>query len=285
MKCSQAKLFISWAKDEPLPEYERARLETHVQVCNPCASYRTRLLEGRELFARAMAAPAENFEWKVQLKIQQALREAAARGLPARERSRFWLPASLTAATTALAVVAIGGLVSREPDSGRRPTGGPAVAGVTRQQSLASVEGDPPSVEQPRDAGGAGANPVSGGGEARPSSDSVARARGTATPGARTRGTPDGWGAGGAAVQRVGYGDPLFQRDTPTSSGGVRMFDASPVPPGLAQRDQLEQELLEAQHRADELRRLLNDFEVGTVTIVPDSATLDTLPAEAPPRR
>jgi hypothetical protein len=280
MKCSHAKLLISWAMDEPLPEYDRAQLEAHVQACAGCAQYGTQLDHGRALLARAMANPPDNFEWKVQLKIQQALREAASQGLPAMGRSRFWLPVGITAATTALLVVAVGGLVLLDPD---------ALPGLRRDRQIPAVAENAPLVSVDRSAA-----PLDVAVQPVPDARQVAD---MSTPPSRTSSgratlpprrsypsesllSPDNFGG----IQQVGQqlvADPSIISDDPRFAGVPGQFD----PRILARRDQLERQLLDAQALTDRLRRQLDEFEYGGVGSAAQATLPDTLPVEADPDR
>lgn len=285
MKCTQAKLFISWAMDEPLPEYERARLEIHLQGCGPCVSYRTQLLAGRELFARAMAAPSDNFEWKVQLKIQQALREAAARGIPSRERPRFWLPVGLTAATTALAVLVVGGLVLLEPDAGLQPSTVAPLAENVQPSPLASVESQPADSEATPDAEDAGGTSTPVGAPGRRVGYGATRNHWPSDQAGWTSGAPDLRTTAGAAVQQVGGGGEILTGSPLTPLDYLLSPGRWPSSPELAVREQLEHDLLLAQQRADRIRRQLEDLEVAGVIVLPESTVADSAMSGATPRR
>lgn len=110
MRCRQAQRLISLALDEPLSEYDRSHLGQHLESCDACVHHRAVLLRGRELLSDGLAEPPENFEWKVQLGIQRALRAgAAAAELPV-PRRRFWLPVASSAAAVASVVIVAGAL-------------------------------------------------------------------------------------------------------------------------------------------------------------------------------
>jgi hypothetical protein len=108
MRCNNAHQLISIALDEPLSEYDRSGLERHLESCPACARHRALLLRGRELLGVGLVAPAENFEWKVQLGIQRALRAGAAAAELPRSPRRFWLPAGASAIVVASLVVIAG---------------------------------------------------------------------------------------------------------------------------------------------------------------------------------
>ncbi len=128
----KARELVSRGLDETLSEYERNQLEQALQ--DPaCAKYHDDLLRGRELLQQGLVEPPDNFEWKVQLGIQRALRgEAQGRAMPAPPR-RFWLPVGATAAAMAVAVVVMG-VWLLPGGNGLQPDGAP-MAGVSLDQA------------------------------------------------------------------------------------------------------------------------------------------------------
>jgi len=110
MRCNKAQNLISLAMDEPLAEFERLHLAKHLERCSPCVQYETDIQRVRVLLVEAEAAPPANFEWKVQLGIQKALREAASQRDDLSQRRRFWLPAGVSAVAVAAIVVFVGGV-------------------------------------------------------------------------------------------------------------------------------------------------------------------------------
>lgn len=109
MRCRAAKSLISRSFDEPIREYDRSRLEEHVQGCPDCATHVRVLERGRSLLqAATQVAPSENFEWKVQLAIQKALRQKAHESLELTPRRGFWQPLLLSTVGVASLVVVLG---------------------------------------------------------------------------------------------------------------------------------------------------------------------------------
>jgi hypothetical protein len=77
MRCHKAQDYISQEMDEHLPPDVTVNLTEHLDSCSHCREFRDDLLLGR----RAMAATApelpDNFEWKLQLKLNQTLQQTA----------------------------------------------------------------------------------------------------------------------------------------------------------------------------------------------------------------
>lgn len=77
MRCQRAKEFISQEMDEHLPPDATVDLTDHLDSCAGCREYREDLLLGvRAIHATTPELP-DNFEWKLQLKLNQALQQAA----------------------------------------------------------------------------------------------------------------------------------------------------------------------------------------------------------------
>jgi hypothetical protein len=134
MRCSKAREYISDALDERLDERRGLQLAAHLESCDDCLRHQNILQRSQAILAREMVEPADNFEWKVQLKIQQALREKAAPREPIQGWA-FWRPTLVSAVSVALVVVAAGGLLLREggPANSVRP-----LAESVRTQPVAS---------------------------------------------------------------------------------------------------------------------------------------------------
>jgi hypothetical protein len=109
MRCQHANKLISLALDQPLSEYDRQALASHLQQCSECARHEAILTRGREILQKTVVEPPENFEWKVQLGIQKALRAGARQELPRRSH-RFWLPLGVSATVATALVVVVGSL-------------------------------------------------------------------------------------------------------------------------------------------------------------------------------
>ena len=119
MRCKTAKSLISRSFDEPIREFERSRLEAHVQECSDCATHVRVLERGRSLLQTASQhGPSENFEWKVQLGIQRALRERARGDYGLSQRRAFWRPLVLSSFGVSTLVVTLGLLLLPQRESG-----------------------------------------------------------------------------------------------------------------------------------------------------------------------
>ena len=142
MRCQHAKDLISLSLDVEMPEFERSRLVTHLADCPDCRRHQEVLEQGRELMQKGMAHVPENFEWKVQLGIQRALRQRAAEESAAPARSAFWRPLVGSTLAVAAAVVLVGSFFLL-PESGSGPieTFGDTSA-ASRLASGESVEPD-----------------------------------------------------------------------------------------------------------------------------------------------
>jgi hypothetical protein len=149
MRCHKAQEFISLSLDDAIGEYDRSQLSQHLESCAECADYQSILQRGTDVLRSApLVSPSDNFEWKVQLGIQRALREgASAEAAPVRA-SRLWLPAGLSAAASALLVIGLGwaslstGLLSL-PGSGDQPTSANARPGAQIVDNLDQLTSSP----------------------------------------------------------------------------------------------------------------------------------------------
>lgn len=77
MRCNKAREFLSLELDGMMPPGEAVELERHVESCPACQEYRDDLLMGRRLLAATEPELPENFDWKLQLRLNQTLKEAA----------------------------------------------------------------------------------------------------------------------------------------------------------------------------------------------------------------
>ena len=77
MRCSKAREFLSLEMDEMVPPDSTVDLERHLDACADCQEYRSDLLLGQRLLAATEPELPENFDWKLQLRLSQTLREAA----------------------------------------------------------------------------------------------------------------------------------------------------------------------------------------------------------------
>jgi hypothetical protein len=89
MKCNKAQEWISLQMDGQLSAERVSILNEHLGRCEACRIYCDDLMLGRRLFAATEPSPPDNFDWKLQLRLNQAMREVA------REVSFPW-PRTLT---------------------------------------------------------------------------------------------------------------------------------------------------------------------------------------------
>jgi hypothetical protein len=101
---------ISESLDDRLDESRGLKLSRHLDDCSDCRRHQSVLARGQELLRESFVEPPENFDWKVQLKIQQALREKAGATEPVTGWS-FWRPALVSASGVAVIVLALGSYV------------------------------------------------------------------------------------------------------------------------------------------------------------------------------
>lgn len=77
MRCSKAREYLSRHLDDNLPPAESGDLDRHLDDCEGCRAYQVDLRIGQRLLAATEPELPENFDWKLQLRLNQTLREAA----------------------------------------------------------------------------------------------------------------------------------------------------------------------------------------------------------------
>ena len=135
MRCNKAREFVSQELDAILPPDATGRLRDHLDACADCREYREDLLVGQRLFAATEPTLSENFEWKLQLRLNRALQEAAGEVRypwqdPEPDRWHWWRNFGASTAVGLAAVLALAmvfGPVERVRPSATR-TAGPAIA-------------------------------------------------------------------------------------------------------------------------------------------------------------
>ena len=110
MRCSKARDYLSRDMDGLLPPDATAGLRDHVDKCRECQSFREDLVLGRRLMAASEPQLPDNFDWKLQLRLNQALQQRAGEtAYPWQEESasrrNAWLPAFGAATSIGLAAV------------------------------------------------------------------------------------------------------------------------------------------------------------------------------------
>lgn len=77
MRCSKAQEYLSLEMDGAVPPDVTAGLQEHLDACPDCRVYRHDLQLGRRLLAATEPTLSDNFDWKLQLRLNQALKETA----------------------------------------------------------------------------------------------------------------------------------------------------------------------------------------------------------------
>jgi hypothetical protein len=130
MRCTKAREFISLDLDGQLPPDRAAGLTGHLDLCGECRGFREDLAAGRRLLAATEPQLSENFEWRLQLRLNQTLAQAAAQAIhPWQDRragrGAWWRNFGAAAAVGMAAVLAVAMMVGpRQPQPG---AAGPAL--------------------------------------------------------------------------------------------------------------------------------------------------------------
>lgn len=77
MRCRKAQEFLSLEMDGALPPDATVDLQEHLDSCPACREYRQEIHLGRRVLAATEPTLSENFDWKLQLRLNQALKETA----------------------------------------------------------------------------------------------------------------------------------------------------------------------------------------------------------------
>ncbi|MBK8166249.1 MAG: zf-HC2 domain-containing protein [bacterium] len=110
MHCTRARDYLSRDLDGMLPPDATVGLREHVDACLDCQTFRQDLVLGRRLLAATEPKLPDNFDWKLQLRLNQALQQRAGEtAYPWYEephvRRGNWLPAFGAATSLGLAAV------------------------------------------------------------------------------------------------------------------------------------------------------------------------------------
>jgi anti-sigma factor RsiW len=109
MRCGKARDWLSLALDGQLPPDRTISLEEHLEHCSACRGYRGDLEQGRRLLRATEPQLPAGFEWRLQLKLNQILQEAAQEAvLPWHEspwRRGRWL--AVASGSTAVGLAAV----------------------------------------------------------------------------------------------------------------------------------------------------------------------------------
>ena len=112
MKCNKVHEWISLEIDDHLPPENVRPLQDHLQSCEECRGYREDLQVGLRMLQATDPVLPDNFDWKLQLRLSQTLRETARdTAYPWLDEEtgwrRWWTRASLSAAMGLAAVLAV----------------------------------------------------------------------------------------------------------------------------------------------------------------------------------
>jgi hypothetical protein len=108
MKCSKYREWISSQMDGQLDPHHVSTLEDHLQACAACRAYREELRLGARFLHATTPVLPDDFDWKLQLRLSRAMREAAAESHPWRDERagwRAWLGRAVPSAAVGLAAV------------------------------------------------------------------------------------------------------------------------------------------------------------------------------------
>ncbi len=162
MRCHKAKDFISQEMDEHLPPDVTVKLTEHLDSCADCLQFRDDLLLGRRAMSATTPELPDNFEWKLQLKLNQTLQRTAGEtaypwGEPDHDRWRWFRNFGTAAAMGMAAVLALAmflGPADHSGDAGQTVNDG-ASAGVVQSTTVGAGAQDrlPLFVDQSRRGG------------------------------------------------------------------------------------------------------------------------------------
>jgi len=155
MRCKNSREWLSLELDGRLPPDRTIPLEDHLAHCEDCRAYRADLQLGGRLLRATEPRLAENFEWRLQLKLNQTLQEMARQATlpweePTRGPSRWLRNFGISAAAGLAFAIAVAFFT--QPESPHRlveveMTGSKEPAAPTQQEYLEDftprLSGDP----------------------------------------------------------------------------------------------------------------------------------------------
>ncbi len=77
MRCNKARDYVSQDLDQVLPPDAAGKLRDHLDACDSCRGYRDDLRLGQRVLAATEPVLPDNFAWKLNLKLNQALQQTA----------------------------------------------------------------------------------------------------------------------------------------------------------------------------------------------------------------
>ncbi len=115
MKCSRIQEWISLAMDDQLAPEHVTPLADHLQACAECRDYRRDLQDGVRMLRATDPTLSDDFDWKLQLRLSRAMRDAARDSHPWVEAPSRWRPwfsrVGLSAAVGLAAVLTVAVMV------------------------------------------------------------------------------------------------------------------------------------------------------------------------------
>jgi len=109
MRCKKAQEYLSVELDGMLPAGATAKLTEHLDSCGDCREYREDLQLSQRFLGATEPELPDNFDWKLQLRLNQSLKEAAGEAAypweEKRENRWSWFRNFGTAAAVGVAAV------------------------------------------------------------------------------------------------------------------------------------------------------------------------------------
>lgn len=155
MKCNRIQQWISQEMDGQLAPEHVAPLAEHLQACDECRGFRQDLQVGVRMLRATEPTLGDDFDWKLQLRLSRAMREAAQQSHPWQDAPSRWRPwltrAGISGAVGLAAVLTLAVLL---PSDTMLPgTGTATMAELTSRrlplQSAAAVQGVTDATRRP----------------------------------------------------------------------------------------------------------------------------------------
>jgi putative zinc finger protein len=146
---------ISLEIDGNLPAEKTSSLDSHLERCADCREYRDDLRLGSRMLSATTPEPPDNFEWKLQMRLNRTLQEAAAGNQDLLERSGpgvlVWVRSFALSSLAGAAVIALL-MIWVLPGRINLPGSSPMVG------NTAALQNDAASVSQPATSSAIGAD-------------------------------------------------------------------------------------------------------------------------------
>jgi len=92
MKCNRIQQWISQEMDGQLAPEHVAPLAEHLQSCTECRGFQHDLQVGARMLRATEPTLGDDFDWKLQLRLSRAMREAAQQAHPWQDAPSRWRP-------------------------------------------------------------------------------------------------------------------------------------------------------------------------------------------------